>query len=228
MDELVRYFVENTIVGMDIQMCMEIADSDKKTIESRLIKPMVKDLSDSVYSIEPQKIINLMQLMLNRIDGLTNEDKLKLTGIYNLKQQLNSIPHPEITFYDFYSHILNYWTEFSREPFRHPNGWIIRIKLRDYFNKDMTYDNFKGTCIRVYFSYSTIADNVMNCHQNEVDKAQAQAHAQQEIEIKGEKLKKICKLSGMSEYFDYDDCRCGEFEPLFEWFNANTPSVLLD
>ena len=134
MDELITYFVTNTIVGMNIQMCMEIADSDEKTIESRLIKPMVKDLSDSVYSIEPQKIINLMQLMLNRIDGLTNEDKLKLTGIYNLKQQLNSIPHPEITFYDFYSHILNYWTESSREPFRHPNGWIIRIKLRDYFN----------------------------------------------------------------------------------------------
>ena len=32
----------------------------------------------------------------------------------------------------------------------------------------------------------------------------------------------------MSEYFDYDDCRCGDFEPLFEWFNTNKPSVLLD
>ena len=67
MDVFVTYFVENTNAGMNIQKLMgfDDSDSDKKDIERYLIKPMIKDLSDSVYSIEPQKIINLMQLMLN-------------------------------------------------------------------------------------------------------------------------------------------------------------------
>jgi len=224
LDTLISNFVEdNSAVNSMILLEMELYDVDAETLTKKLINPMSSDLSKSFKLIankKPQTLVDLFQLILNRIDSFSNEDQLKLTGIYNLKQQLNSIPHPKITFYDFYSHILNYWKNCRREPFKHPNGWKIELRLLDYLHNDATYNDFKQTATRVYFSYSLLEEKSMNCQQGETDTEQ------QDIKIEDEKLKKLFELSGIK--FDDDDCWCGEFESLFEWFNANTPSVLLD
>lgn len=181
----------------------------------RTKKDLIKDLNamfDNIAYDRPQKLIDLMHNILDKLEYTDAKEK-KLKGIYNLKQRLDRFqPEPIITVEDFYQHCMQ--TECDRKnPFKHPNGWIMWAKPRDIMHygehvpyaalddldnvgdANMEYGNTKN--IRFYIEHNTIE------YPNDYFKYEGQ----------------FWITSGL-EYVDFDDCMFNQLEKVFEWLNT--------
>ena len=240
LDTLVSGYINDyTFVTSVIIDYMELYNVDDKTLKEKFIKPMTEDFMKSLSLLaheNPQKLVNLLQLILNGIDTLIDEKKLKLTGIYNLKQQLNSIPDLLVNFYEFYNFNINCWRKCNNMPFKHPNGWVINIKPRDCIDKNMSFDDFKMLNTRVNFGFidnekkerKLTNNNVWQLYHLVFRNTDTMEYAVEKGAITDEKYHYHPEYDMFYVSVLFDDCYCGLLEKMFEWFNTNKPSILID